>query len=206
MNIKRLFTGFIILLLILTAFSAAAMGNRDAGKPEPVEMKSATDESAAKQVNDPDYPPEGWVTDIREAYKIAQAEDKQILINFTGSDWCVWCKKLSKEVFTTPEFKTYADENLVLLFLDFPNTINLPKTQTDHNFMIAQLLGVQGYPSIWLLDGDLSPIMATGYRDGGSSEYIRHLSEDRPDIDPAEREDFRKGFTQAIETNIGELN
>ncbi|MDC7227851.1 MAG: thioredoxin family protein [Spirochaetales bacterium] len=205
-----------IVILILTGLATAcARGTADSEQPETLDVKSSGPESekmvteSAEQTDsalEVDYPPEGWVTDIREAYSLAQAGDKQILVNFTGSDWCVWCRKLSSQVFTTPEFRSYAEDNLVLLFLDFPNGISLPDEQVMHNQIIAQLLGVQGYPSIWLLDSDLSPLLATGFREGGPESYIAHLENDRPEITAEDRENFRMGFTTAIEQNIGALN
>jgi thioredoxin-related protein len=63
---------------------------------------------------------EGWETDFEKAKATAKAENKHILIDFSGSDWCGWCIKLDKEVFSQPAFKDYAKENLVLVLADFP--------------------------------------------------------------------------------------
>ncbi len=206
---KKHFIGifFIVTSLILTS-TACSAGKTETAEPS-TETPAAAESSEPKTADDDGsqalYPPDGWVTDIREAYKTAMAEDKSILVDFTGSDWCVWCKKLSAEVFTTEEFKAYADENLVLLFLDFPNTFELPEEQVQHNQILAQMLEVQGYPTIWLLEKDLTPVMVTGYREGGAAEYIRHLKEDMPDIDEEQKASFRDGFTSAIEEYIGAL-
>lgn len=209
MNMRLRFTGIMLLLLLSAAFTVSASGRKEAAQPGPAD---GTDQAAQVSVQQRDnkpsassYPPEGWVTDIRDAYRIANEENKQILIDFTGSDWCIWCKKLSAEVFTTDEFKAFADKNLVLLFLDFPNSLQLPDDQVRHNQIIAQLLGVQGYPSIWLMKSDLTPLLVTGYREGGAEDYIRHLKEDRPDVSKDEAENFRLAFTDAIEANIGSL-
>ena len=64
---------------------------------------------------------EGWSDNYAKALAQAKAEKKLVLVDFTGSDWCGWCIKLDKEVFSKPEFKTYAKENLVLVELDFPS-------------------------------------------------------------------------------------
>ena len=194
---KSIALAFFLIGFIFTGFSVSAGGSKEV---------SAVEEKQPEQENETVYPPKGWVTDISEAYKKAQAEDKEILVNFTGSDWCVWCKRLSEEVFTTPEFLAYSDDNLVKLFLDFPNTIDLSEEQVFHNQVIGQVLGVQGYPSIWLMDKNLAPLMVTGYREGGADEYIRHLEEDRPDVSQEEREAFKAAFIEAIESNIGPLN
>ena len=47
----------------------------------------------------------GWLTDYEKAQKEAQAKNKLLLMDFTGSDWCGWCIMLDKEVFSKPEFK-----------------------------------------------------------------------------------------------------
>ena len=76
---------------------------------------------------------EGWLVDLEEAYNQSKQTDKPILANFTGSDWCGWCKKLRAEVFSRPEFKTWAKENVILLELDFPRRKRLPDQQIEQN-------------------------------------------------------------------------
>ncbi|MCY3004338.1 MAG: thioredoxin family protein [Planctomycetota bacterium] len=63
---------------------------------------------------------EGWIADFDEAVKIAKAEKKDLFVDFTGSDWCGWCKKLDAEVFSHEEFLTAAKKSFVLVALDFP--------------------------------------------------------------------------------------
>jgi thiol-disulfide isomerase/thioredoxin len=64
-----------------------------------------------------------WLTDLPKAEAQAKAENKIVLLDFTGSDWCGWCIKFKKEVLDTPEFQGYADKNVVLVKLDYPNKI-----------------------------------------------------------------------------------
>ena len=61
-----------------------------------------------------------WETDINKAIKVSNKTKKPMLLFFTGSDWCGWCIRLQKEVLKTPEFATWAKENVVLVELDFP--------------------------------------------------------------------------------------
>ena len=68
-----------------------------------------------------------WLTSLAEAKAEAAKRKVPILADFSGSDWCGWCIKLDKEVFSTDAFRKYASENLVLLLVDFPRT----KTQSD---------------------------------------------------------------------------
>src|SRR4051812_585143 len=69
---------------------------------------------------------EGWGDNLQKAQDEAKAKNKLLLMDFTGSDWCGWCIKLNKEVFSQPEFKDYAAKNLVLMEVDFPQTKQLP--------------------------------------------------------------------------------
>ena len=61
-----------------------------------------------------------WYIDFEKAAQVSLQTGKPILADFTGSDWCGWCKKLKKEVFITTQFKDWADQNVVLLELDYP--------------------------------------------------------------------------------------
>ena len=143
------------------------------------------------------YPPEGWITDITEAKETAMDEDKMIVVNFTGSDWCGWCEKLRDEVFTTGQFRNYADDNLVLLFLDFPSAISLSENQQVHNSAIAQLMGVRGYPTIIVLDSDLTPRLKTGYTGASAMDYAAHLTGDT-NITPESAEAVRQELERII--------
>src|SRR5258705_10778383 len=63
-----------------------------------------------------------WTTDLPKAQAQAKTEKKLVLMDFTGSDWCGWCIKLHKEVFSPQDFADYAKKNLVLVEVDFPIT------------------------------------------------------------------------------------
>ena len=62
---------------------------------------------------------DAWLTDLEAAKKQAAAEKKDILVDFTGSDWCVWCIRLKKEVFDQKAFEPAA-KDFVFVELDFP--------------------------------------------------------------------------------------
>src|SRR5215213_11363481 len=96
----------------------------------------------------------GWSDEYETALAQAKKENKKILLDFTGSDWCGWCKKLDREVFSKPEFKEYADKNLVLVEVDFPRAKEQSATERRQNLELMERFGVQGYPTIVVLDGD----------------------------------------------------
>jgi len=116
-----------------------------------------------------------WMEDFDAASKKAQDSGRYLLVNFTGSDWCGWCIRLDKEVFSTPEFKKYADENLVGAFIDFPRRKTMPEERKQRNMELAQQYEVPGYPTILILAPDGSLVERTGYRPGGPEAYIEHL-------------------------------
>ena len=83
---------------------------------------------------------EGWMIDINKAYEVSKKTGKPIMANFTGSDWCGWCKKLKAEVFDTPEFKAWAAKNVVLVELDFPRRFQLPENIKQQKLWISTSL------------------------------------------------------------------
>ena len=95
---------------------------------------------------------EGWLVKIEDAYAESQRTGKPILANFTGSDWCHWCKKLDKAVFIHKEFKDWANKNVVLLELDYPRRKQIPNQIRQQNSDLQRAFGISGYPTVWLFD------------------------------------------------------
>ena len=120
---------------------------------------------------------EGWETNMKKAMEKATKEKKDLLIDFTGSDWCGWCIKLGKEVFSQDVFKKEAPKHFVLVSLDFPQKKKLAEELTKHNKKWMEKLGVTGFPTIFLTDGKGKPYAKTGYQPGGAEPYLKHLAE-----------------------------
>jgi len=116
-----------------------------------------------------------WTTDLRKAIETAKAENKAVLVNFTGSDWCHWCFKLSGEVFSQDEFKEYAYENLILVKVDFPRSIPQTIETKAYNQSLAQKFGVRGFPTIIIINSQGKPVAKTGYQAGGVVNYVNHI-------------------------------
>jgi disulfide reductase len=116
-----------------------------------------------------------WITDLGKAIEKAKIEHKAVLVNFTGSDWCKWCFKLSDEVFSQDEFKKYADKNLILVKVDFPQYTSQSNETRMYNYSLQQKFGVQGYPTIIIINSKGQPVAKTGYRPGGAASYIEHI-------------------------------
>ena len=116
-----------------------------------------------------------WVTDYKKAQEDAKAGKKLMLLEFTGSDWCGWCMKLDKEVFSTPEFQNYASRNLILVKLDFPRRIPQTEALKKQNEQLAEKYGIQGFPTIIVLNGQGEKVGELGYTDGGPSPFLAKL-------------------------------
>src|SRR5439155_2304997 len=116
-----------------------------------------------------------WLTDLPKAQANAKVENKRLLLDFTGSDWCGWCIKLHKEVFSKPEFTEYAKKNLTLVEVDFPRFKQLSATQKRANEALSEKYNIEGYPTIVVLDSDGKLIGKTGYVPGGPTAFIAEL-------------------------------
>lgn len=116
-----------------------------------------------------------WRTNLEEAVAQAKKENKAVLVNFTGSDWCKWCIKLNNEVFTQDEFENYAEKNLVLVRLDFPRSIPQSPETKLYNNTLAQRYGIQGFPTILVFNNQGQLVAKTGYQPGGASNYVNHI-------------------------------
>lgn len=119
-----------------------------------------------------------WMTNWEEAKAKAKAEKKPILINLTGSDWCTWCIKIEKEVFSTKEFQEFAAANLILMEADFPRKKEQPEELRKQNAALKKEYLNGGYPTVWLLDAEGNKLSEDlGELKGGTKAYIEKLTE-----------------------------
>ena len=119
-----------------------------------------------------------WVADFDEAVKLAKAEKKDLLVDFTGSDWCGWCIKLHEEVFSHESFYAEAEKDFVLVALDFPHdeAIKAKVPNPERNRELANLYGVSGYPTVLVINTDGKVLGRTGYQKGGPEKYLTHVN------------------------------
>lgn len=116
---------------------------------------------------------DGWQTDYKAALEQAAKENKPVLLDFTGSDWCGWCIKLDKETFSQPEFQKFAEKNLILMELDFPNNKPQADSVKRQNAELQAKYGVEGFPTLVLLNSKGKEIARNpGYLPGGPKGFI----------------------------------
>lgn len=116
-----------------------------------------------------------WMTDLPKAQAKAKAENKLVMMDFTGSDWCIWCKRLNKEIFSTQDFADYAAKNLVLVEVDFPRAKPQSYEQKKANQTLASKYNIQGYPTVIVLNGNGKKVGELGYLEGGPKAFIAEL-------------------------------
>jgi protein disulfide-isomerase len=115
-----------------------------------------------------------WLESWEIASSQAARDGKLVMADFTGSDWCSWCKKLDREVFSTTEFSAWAASNVVLLKVDFPrNTRQDPQIQQLNEELAKKYAThIGGYPTVLFLRPDGSVAGTIGYEAGGPEAWI----------------------------------
>ncbi len=156
----------LFLACFLSACSSQSPDTSSTVPTEPVSEKKTKVRSAAV-----------WTTDYAEALRRAKDDGKLVMLDFTGSDWCGWCMRLDKEVFSTQEFKDYAAENLVLVKLDFPRNLTQSEAVKQQNNELLRKFGVRGFPTIVMLDATGNQVSQLGYQPGGPGPFIDQLKQ-----------------------------
>lgn len=124
-------------------------------------------------INDP-VSTEGWSNNANEVFKTAKESNAPIMMNFTGSDWCIWCKRIKAEIFDTPEFKAWVKEkNMALLELDFPRNKEQSDELKAQNNSLKNEVGIQGFPTLIIIAN--GKMIRTGYVKGGAKAWIESV-------------------------------
>lgn len=140
-------------------------------------IKKAGDGAADSEEGDTAAGKDGyWYIDAEKAMAAAKKENKSVIMNFTGSDWCGWCIKLEGEVFSKREFHKEALKEFVFLKLDFPSDKSKQTpAEIEQNDKFKGKFGVSGFPSIYICDTQGRPFAKTGYQAGGPKKYLAHV-------------------------------
>ena len=93
----------------------------------------------------------GWMDDVDKAFAKAKKENKAVMVEFTGSDWCHWCKVMEKQVFSKKSFNKEAAKNFILVSIDLPKG---DKKLRAKNKPVVKKYGVKGWPTVILFGAD----------------------------------------------------
>jgi len=119
-----------------------------------------------------------WMTNYKDALAKAKAENRPVLVDFTGSDWCGWCIKLDEQTFSKKAFQDFAKDNLVLLEIDFPQGKKQPAELKAQNEKLQKEFGVRGFPTLVLLNSEGKEIARNpGFLAGGPDAMINWVQE-----------------------------
>lgn len=116
-----------------------------------------------------------WETDFEKARESARKTNRYLLLDFSGSDWCPWCVRLDREVFSQDAFKKYAAENLICVLLDFPRRKQIKQELKEQNEKLMGKFQVTGFPTVIILSPHGDTVGQTGYQPGGAEKYVQHL-------------------------------
>ncbi len=122
---------------------------------------------------------QNWTTDLEDAKLIASQNKKKIVLVFQGSDWCAPCIKLDRDIWSTEEFRAYANDNYVMVKADFPRKKKnaLSEVQQEKNNKLAELYNKKGhFPFVVILDSTGKILGETGYLKTSPNNYITHIN------------------------------
>ena len=116
-----------------------------------------------------------WHTNLAEAQQVAKETNKQLFLYFTGSDWCPWCRKMRSEILENKSFQRMAKSSFVFVLVDFPQNKSLTVEEQVQNNELKEKYNIEGFPTVVLIDNDLSFISTLGYLPTTGPKYAKHL-------------------------------
>ena len=121
--------------------------------------------------------PKGWEEDFSAACTTAEKEGKLVLLAFSGSDWCGWCVKMDKEIYSQKKFISAAKKNFVLVMIDSPrNKDILSKKAVKQNPELVKKYGIRGYPSTVIVRPSGEEVKRFGgFQSGGVEAFLEAL-------------------------------
>ena len=168
---KKLLALTCILLVAMTMVASAQTADSTPAAPSAAATPALPKPPKAQVKSTPD----GWYDDYNAATAAARQTKRPIFVLFTGSDWCIWCQRLRKDVLTKPAFQKLAAEQLILMFVDSPSDFELPPKVQQANEMLATTLGAAGgVPHVIIVSHDGKKLgEISGYRK--EAEYLLEL-------------------------------
>ena len=154
-RVRFLFPAWLVFAGLLIATCTGCMKSFKSG------LENATNETGIR-----------WHERFDEALAESAATGKPILVDFTGTDWCVWCIRLKEEVFETEEFLAWAEDNVVLLELDYPRRTKQTPEIKAQNKELSDRFEVESFPTVLFVSPSGQEIGRTGYVKGGPEKWL----------------------------------
>jgi thiol-disulfide isomerase/thioredoxin len=108
-----------------------------------------------------------------QAVETSDTVKPAILYVFAGSDWCVNCRRLEKNVLSDSAFLSFLDSgNIKIEILDFPQRQKLSPEQVIYNQAMSEKLGFSGdFPTIVIYSTGNDKFKTLYYRNEDPSEF-----------------------------------
>lgn len=167
------------LTLILLATAAVRANGLDADQSAAVETATRPQHSDSKAPSGSSGRPghASWRTDYKQAIAEAAETNRLVLLFFTGSDWCLWCRKLDNELFSQDAFQSGIGKHAVTVALDFPQRRKLPPSQARQNQILKQRWQVEAFPTVIVIDPTAArELWRHSYIDTTPQDYLAALA------------------------------
>lgn len=151
-----------LLLLALLAFASLPVFANSESAPAEKALKTST--------------PAGWSDDFASAQAHAKKSGKNLVVAFSGSDWCGWCIRLEKEVLSRKSFTTALRSEFIPVYIDLPqDKSRLSSAAQKQNDGVVAHYRIERFPAVLIIDAEGDVVAQTGYADGGPQKYLELL-------------------------------
>ncbi|MFS4467278.1 thioredoxin family protein [Maribacter sp. 2210JD10-5] len=120
-----------------------------------------------------------WEETYEAAEEKLEGSGKNLLLVFSGSDWCAPCIRMERQFFETADFEDYANENLILYKADFPRKKKnqLAPDLVETNKKLSEKFNPKSYvPLVVLLNKKQEVLGEFGYRNKPPAYFISLLN------------------------------
>lgn len=205
---KRIFFSFALLGLFLFCSCDSQKKQSADSSPGPAALSTEMDaDLEAIQVNFP-IDNQGarvgiWTSDYKAAISLAKEKELPIILNFTGSDWCKYCKYLVRDVFSKTEWQAWAVDKFVMVYLDFPRDPSLSNEELmQQNIELREKYQIEAFPSILLLDSDESLLGFVEMREDNS---VHTFQRNLKSLNRRRKSVIKKMLAELPESNRAEI-
>lgn len=124
----------------------------------------STASAAALPIPDNGTPAQSTFVSLENAIKVTTGTDKLLLVD-VYTDWCHWCKKMEKEVYTDPQVQKTLQQYFAVSKVNAESpSSHIINGKTLSEQQLAELWKANGFPTVVILDKNLTVIKTiSGY-------------------------------------------
>jgi len=116
--------------------------------------------------------------DPEKAFREARQSGKQVLLVFSGSDWCIPCIRLEKNILTDSAFRNFAGERFIILEADFPQKKKVaPSLKSQYEELADQFNAEGSFPKILLLTAERTKLAVLSYHGQSPADFIQQMKD-----------------------------